>query len=582
MLCFLLFSMFPYPVLQPIVQPIYVQAVPSPLGAAAPVAGVTLPQPYAAGQYLTNMPLTATNSPYPLAPGQVAPVLTGVTAPAATYVPGCPGVTLGQPVMPAPVTSCPGVTPGQSVRLPLGTHVIWTDATGNPVPQDVRPPVLTQSAPVVSPPQVPQTPPPPASLATTASVPVPIAPMPAAPDSLSFVAPVVAPRTPQVAPYPSVPRPRAPILRPRLPGVTPGSVVSSSGANAPYRPCPKYASAERAESSVSGTTCAPSEASSTPRFHRGRRLQRGEGRAAFAPRNRSLTPRRPVRSVSQTTQDRVPKQQRKGCLISSCTTTFSHIERHFLYDHLPWYAAPLTACWLCGEQCTQSAKLDRHWSANHEGVSQSVNWNKERLEDYLKRVDCLLQFLASKQQPRARNVHELYDRLQDSEQLKVCMAKVSIPPGVWEAFCSQHSLPVPAEGFKLNPSNSPAVLLYWRSLAALVMPLNRRDREQVRTIAAAVTTVSGASSSQTASQVTPQPEPVPMDTSESTQTDASVPEPSAQAEPTVSAPAEVSGCPPDSASTETTAFVTDSLNVRTVAEVVVEGGSGGPIRRERE
>ena len=405
--------------------------------------------------------------------------------------------------------------------------------------------------------------------------------MPAAPDSLSFVAPVVAPRTPQVAPYPSVPRPRAPILRPRLPGVTPGSVVSSSGANAPYRPCPKYASAERAESSVSGTTCAPSEASSTPRFHRGRRLQRGEGRAAFAPRNRSLTPRRPVRSVSQTTQDRVPKQQRKGCLISSCTTTFSHIERHFLYDHLPWYAAPLTACWLCGEQCTQSAKLDRHWSANHEGVSQSVNWNKERLEDYLKRVDCLLQFLASKQQPRARNVHELYDRLQDSEQLKVCMAKVSIPPGVWEAFCSQHSLPVPAEGFKLNPSNSPAVLLYWRSLAALVMPLNRRDREQVRTIAAAVTTVSGASSSQTASQVTPQPEPVPMDTSESTQTDASVPEPSAQAEPTVSAPAEVSGCPPDSASTETTAFVTDSLNVRTVAEVVVEGGSGGPIRRER-
>ena len=151
MLCFLLFSMFPYPILQPIVQPIYVQAVPSPLGAAAPVAGVTLPQPYAAGQYLTNMPLTATNSPYPLAPGQVAPVLTGVTAPAATYVPGCPGVTLGQPVMPAPVTSCPGVTPGQSVRLPLGTHVIWTDATGNPVPQDMKPPVLTQSAPVVSP-----------------------------------------------------------------------------------------------------------------------------------------------------------------------------------------------------------------------------------------------------------------------------------------------------------------------------------------------------------------------------------------------------------------------------------------------
>jgi len=55
----------------------------------------------------------------------------------------------------------------------------------------------------------------------------------------------------------------------------------------------------------------------------------------------------------------------KGRKCPECTGRFTNVRRHVVTCHLPWYAAPLTACWECKLQFGQTSLLDVHIKERH-------------------------------------------------------------------------------------------------------------------------------------------------------------------------------------------------------------------------
>ncbi len=68
---------------------------------------------------------------------------------------------------------------------------------------------------------------------------------------------------------------------------------------------------------------------------------------------------------SDTTKVRGAAVQRKGNPCPLCPARFTHVRRHVLQEHLPWYAAPEMACWHCGHQEGQKSFTRKHLLQHH-------------------------------------------------------------------------------------------------------------------------------------------------------------------------------------------------------------------------
>lgn len=55
-----------------------------------------------------------------------------------------------------------------------------------------------------------------------------------------------------------------------------------------------------------------------------------------------------------------------------CKGKINIVRRHVLTSHLPWYVAPLTACWSCKIQFGQRWALAFYCSAVHNGSQDSL------------------------------------------------------------------------------------------------------------------------------------------------------------------------------------------------------------------
>ena len=65
------------------------------------------------------------------------------------------------------------------------------------------------------------------------------------------------------------------------------------------------------------------------------------------------------------------------CII--CNKKDKHPKMHSLAEHLPWFTAPSTACWVCNKQAIQMGRLNFH-AREHHHIQEKIIF--EDVEDY--------------------------------------------------------------------------------------------------------------------------------------------------------------------------------------------------------
>ena len=95
-------------------------------------------------------------------------------------------------------------------------------------------------------------------------------------------------------------------------------------------------------------------------------------------------------------------------------------------------------------------------------------------------MDCLLLHIGEQYSPPLASLPEMFSRVRLCQSLSTCSSTAHPPPGLWEAYLERHRQRIPRT-FSLVECNSFAVLLYWRSLMELIVPLSSAARLRVRT-----------------------------------------------------------------------------------------------------
>ena len=222
-----------------------------------------------------------------------------------------------------------------------------------------------------------------------------------------------------------------------------------------------------------------------------------------------------------------------SCSVEGCTVTCQRhkLARHVIMGHLPWFASPTTACWLCARQFGFEKALQKHWSEAHGQHPIAINWGEHRHADLLQRMKSLLLFLGEKRSmPDLKTVY-LFVRSRDV--LRTLDTSIKTPPGLYEAFCRSLNLALPKEGFKINPISSPACLMHWRSLLSLLAPLGREAQDIVKAYAPERPAPPAG--------VAPLSEETPMEVTETEAKSVAVSESSARARPSGTIPAAAAG-----------------------------------------
>jgi Tat protein secretion system quality control protein TatD with DNase activity len=129
--------------------------------------------------------------------------------------------------------------------------------------------------------------------------------------------------------------------------------------------------------------------------------------------------------------------------------------------------------------------LERHWQETHQRLGNmgmdTINWGAERFEQYFVRAEALLDFVAKHW--GLTDLMELYRHLRamdlrEGVSSNHLLVDVLVEP--WTEFLRRRGLTVPAEGFQMDPINSPACLLHWRVLYRLLMGMTSQVRDEVK------------------------------------------------------------------------------------------------------
>ena len=75
--------------------------------------------------------------------------------------------------------------------------------------------------------------------------------------------------------------------------------------------------------------------------------------------------------------DRIPGStiSKKGRKCPACVGKFTHVRRHVIQEHLPWFVYPKTACWECNLAFGQDRMLSVHITGEHGGKTSNTKYN---------------------------------------------------------------------------------------------------------------------------------------------------------------------------------------------------------------
>ena len=168
------------------------------------------------------------------------------------------------------------------------------------------------------------------------------------------------------------------------------------------------------------------------------------------------------------------------CSLSRCTARVvrNKFPRHIRRRHLPWFAAPETACWLCARQFAYAADLRLHWAEAHKELSMAdCNWTPNRWSFYFHGMNQLFCLLA-REHGLVGNVAGLFQHLQnldfadrENHISRPTTVISSGTEGLWETWAGDLGFAV-VERCTIDPLNAPQGMLHWRSLYRAMLGLS--------------------------------------------------------------------------------------------------------------
>lgn len=165
----------------------------------------------------------------------------------------------------------------------------------------------------------------------------------------------------------------------------------------------------------------------------------------------------------------------KRCpLCEKCVKT--HLKRHVLYQHLPWYLAPMTACWQCKKQESTPCFSIAHHSEH------SKYFDDDNLKLWCRLVNGLLHFIRFRFGVDTLDdlLHcvvdrELFPKPDGSFQLFSDIEFRLLK--VYDVVCGN-----PVVEYSMDPPNAVICLIQWRIMCNMLLFLDSNDREYFKTL----------------------------------------------------------------------------------------------------
>lgn len=156
-------------------------------------------------------------------------------------------------------------------------------------------------------------------------------------------------------------------------------------------------------------------------------------------------------------------KSKKGKPCPVCLAKFTHVKRHIIKDHLPWYASPSTCCSVCHINFGQAHFLDIHNQKNHNN-----NYTSQHLDIFW--VDFMFGLLLRIIQIlKLENFENLYKFINNDERFECCQGSVFSDE---DSVVGERFLNHKFSGEKIPlvpyPVTNAACLLHWKILSILI------------------------------------------------------------------------------------------------------------------
>ena len=181
-----------------------------------------------------------------------------------------------------------------------------------------------------------------------------------------------------------------------------------------------------------------------------------------------------ARSPSQSarTDQTEPSSKIRGCPISDQCRGVSHVHRHVISAHLPFFAQPETACWGCYTQCVRNATVKKHL----EECPKARRFDEGSLDLWVRLSAGLLNEIAEQAGRRRKHLCQL-----------VCEMGISprgcVVPPLRAALLDHYDRSMGTQQGStrtIDPPSSEGCLLHWRLLAALAAACSPTGRTKIR------------------------------------------------------------------------------------------------------
>ena len=154
---------------------------------------------------------------------------------------------------------------------------------------------------------------------------------------------------------------------------------------------------------------------------------------------------------------------KKGKTYPICLAKFTHVKRHVMKDHLPWYATPETCCPTCKINFGQKHFLEKHNEETHNN-NQSKNSLDKFWVDFM---FCLLLKLI--QILKLENFENLFKFVNTDTRFQCCKGAVfQIEDKLWGKKFLKAKFPGEEMSDSPYPVTDAASLLHWKILSILI------------------------------------------------------------------------------------------------------------------